>query len=404
MFMNVFWSSLIKGIPILLKSHFKWFFILFTLWLYRVDFMAADAGGIAKALQVISIFGFLILIQKSNSNFIGKAYGKFNYALKSILWLYLFAVISTLWAYIPAFSFFLSFQNVVLIFVLSYIFSKLSDFGSMEKMFVFIAVFCMLFEAIGMRITYSPTFFIHCLPAGSTAATCLSYCIGELLAKHKIDKQRKGFLKSAIVLSAIVLITSTSSGANISAVIGVSIALLISGKFIYAIPLLSVALFIFFNPSLYEPILLFLMPGKTMEIVEIGNGRETIWDAIVSVAMKRPTYGWGFACGERVAGDQIDWSLSDAHNNYLGLFGGLGFIGVGLFVLHQIITIWTLFFKRFRIGYAGFICAFCCASINGYSYGYISGKACSITVVYFAMLVFAFVSLFTKVYGRQIVK
>lgn len=366
--------------------------------------MTSDTGGMAKALQVFSIFGLFLFTLKSKSNFINFTLRKFNPALKSILWLYLFAVISTLWAYSPTFAFFLSFQNIVLIFVLFYIFSRLSDFKSMEKAFVFIAMFCLLFEAILIRIIYSPNFFVHCLPAGSTAAACISYCIGELLTIRKTDKQRKDFLKGAIVLSAIVLITSTSSGANISAVIGISIALFISGKAIYASPLLLAALFIYFNPSLYEPILLFLMPGKTMEIIEIGNGRETIWNAIIAVTMKQPMYGWGFACGERVAGDSINWNLSDAHNNYLGLFGGLGFIGVGLFIIHQIITTTFLFFKRYRIGHTGLFCAFCCASINGYSYGYMSGKACSITVTYFAILVFSLVSLLTKTYDRRAIK
>lgn len=141
-----------------------------------------------------------------------------------------------------------------------------------------------------------------------------------------------------------------------------------------------------------------------MEIIEIGNGRETIWNAIIAVTMKQPMYGWGFACGERVAGDSINWNLSDAHNNYLGLFGGLGFIGVGLFIIHQIITTTFLFFKRYRIGHTGLFCAFCCASINGYSYGYMSGKACSITVTYFAILVFSLVSLLTKTYDRRAIK
>lgn len=402
--MNIFFSSLIKGIPYLLKSRFKWIFILFTLWLYRVDFIPADTGGVAKLLQVISILGLLLLIQKSRPNFISIVTKKFPPTLKSILVLYLFAVTSTLWAYNPSFAFFLSFQNIVLIFVLTYIFFQLPDFKSMERAFIFIAIFCMLFEAILIRITFSPTFFIHCLPAGSTAAVCLSYCIGELLAKHKISKQRKSFLKGATVLSTIVLITSTSGGANISAITGISIALFISGKIIYAAPLLLVSLFIYFNPSLYEPILLFLMPGKTMEVIEIGNGRDTIWNGIITVTMKQPVYGWGFACGERVASNYLKWSLSDAHNIYLGLFGGLGFIGVGLFVIHQIATTLFLFFRKYRIGYSGLFCAFCCASINGYSYGYLSGKACSITVIYFAILIFSFVSLLAKTHDRQVVK
>lgn len=47
------WSSF-WGI---MKSKYKWLFILFAVWMYRIDFMPADGGGLAKGIQVVTLFG-----------------------------------------------------------------------------------------------------------------------------------------------------------------------------------------------------------------------------------------------------------------------------------------------------------------------------------------------------------
>lgn len=38
-------------------------------------------------------------------------------------------------------------------------------------------------------------------------------------------------------------------------------------------------------------------------------------------------------------------------------------------------------------GYLGLMCAMVVALVNGYSYGFLSGKACVITIAYFAIIV-----------------
>ena len=51
-----------------LKSKYRWFLILFTLWLYRVEFMPDTGIGMAKILQVGTIFGILVLLLKRQPN------------------------------------------------------------------------------------------------------------------------------------------------------------------------------------------------------------------------------------------------------------------------------------------------------------------------------------------------
>lgn len=373
----------------ILKSRYKWMAILYLLWLFRVDFIVADSGGMAKGLQVITIFGLLYYVINKFPHAVSYSYGSTNIATRSILWFYTFAVLSTLWAFIPTFAFFLSFQNIVLIFALVWMFRLVDSFNSMERIFLLFAIATTLFEVIIIRF-YEPSIFIHFLPGGSAAAICISYCAGELMVKRKIDKSRKKLLYNVLIISIIILITSTSSGANVSAILGCCIALFFSGNILWACLIIFIGIFLYLNQDMIMQFLLLVMPGKTEAVIESGNGRDTIWDGILAVTGQRPLIGWGYACGERVASKYLNWVLSDAHNNYLGIYGGLGWIGIIMFVFHQFISLRTAFIKRIKVGYTGLFCGLCCATINGYSYGYLSGKACSITVIYFAMIILTF--------------
>lgn len=118
-----------------LKSKYKWLLFLFVLWLYRVDFIADTGGGLGKALQVVTIFGMLYLVLSRKKIIVKYAYNRTNLPIQSVLWLYTYAVISTLWALIPTFAFFLSFQNIVLIFVLMWVVTLVRDFVQMERFF-----------------------------------------------------------------------------------------------------------------------------------------------------------------------------------------------------------------------------------------------------------------------------
>lgn len=370
-----------------LTGRYGWMLILFVLWLYRVDFVVADEGGLAKALQVVTIFGMLGLTLMYRPRVIGQAFGRSNASVKLFLWLYVLGVVSTLWAYWPTFAFFLSFQNIVLVLVLLWMFSLARTFEQMERLFLLSAVLIALFEVTVVRIR-GGGFFIHQLTGSSTAAVLISYCVGELLAgRQRKNKRRRWLLKQTLMMALLILVTSTSSGANASAVCGVAVALFFSGNIVYAFPLMLIGGVLFFNQDKIDDLLLLIMPGKTKETLESGNGRETIWNGIFAVTAQRMWHGWGFACGERAASLYLRWTLSDAHNNYIGMYGGLGLTGVFLLLVQQLAALWAAFVRRMKTGYLGLFSALCCVTINGYSYGYLSGKACSITVIYVSLLV-----------------
>lgn len=369
------------------RSKYRWMAILFFVWLYRVDFMPADGGGVAKGIQVGSLFLMTMMVMGYRKGLPAFVFSRGIAPIRTATWLYTFAMLSTAWAFSVTFAFFLSVQNIVLLMVLVWFFALFRDFRSMEKAFLTLAVIIMLFEVLMVRILGAPVLFIHYLPGGSSAAICISYCMGELLKESHSDKARRSLLKGTAVVSLIVLVTSTSSGANASAVAGVAFALFFSGRLAWALLLMAIAATLYAFPDLSERALYFIMPGKTKEEIETGTGRETIWEGLMAVTAQRPLYGWGYACGERVASEYLDWTLSDAHNNWLGIYSGLGLTGVALLIIHQVSTLLTAFTKRMKRGCTGLLCALACATVNGYSYGYLSGKACSITILYFAMLV-----------------
>lgn len=383
-FLKELWSYL----QLVWKSKFKYMLLLFALWLYRIDFMPDTGGGMAKVVQIVALVGLFYMMKKYRSGILGYSFTHTNTATKSCLWLYVYGVISTLWAFMPSMAFFMAFQNVVMIMLMVWYFEKFRDFWSMEKGFIVFTLSMVLFESICSRI-WSPSLMIHFLGGASSSALCFVYCSSEWMRAQ--DEKRKHFLKYAMILSFVLMVTSTSSGANASALFGFALACLFAGKVLWAALMMGGTLFLLLNQDMITEIILTLNPGKTMEMIESGNGRETIWAALMENAKQRPILGWGFACIERTASDVLPGQiLSDAHNNYIGMYGSLGIVGLTLFVFHLIASAFTAFKNKLKPGYLGLFTAIAAAAVNSYSYGFLSGKGCSITVVYFALIVLTF--------------
>lgn len=384
-----------------LKSKYKWLAILYMVLLYRIEFMPDTGGGLAKAIQVVSLFGIVYLLFKYDGNFISKGFNRANMPIKSVLVFYVYAIISTLWALVPQLAFFISFQNVVMIMLMHWLMTRFVDFKNTEKTFLYFVLLMVLFENVGVRLSTQRVLIAHFLPAASSAAILFSYCIGEYFAAQVKDKERKILLRNTIILCVFLLVINTSGGANASAVFGFATALWMARKYFPALLLTALALFVFTNQDLLNDIVLTLMPDKNLEQIESGNGRQEIWENLLAAAKERPVLGWGFACVERtvktIFEDQV---LSDAHNNYIGVYGSLGIVGLVLFCFHYVAQIFYSLKRRMRPGYVGIICATACAMLNGYSYGYMSGKTCSITIAYFAIVALTYAYSKVKCYGR----
>lgn len=376
--------------------------LLYLLWLYRISFIQEDGSGLGKIIQIVTLLGMLFFMMKFSgvTSVVSLAYYKTNAAVKTCLWLYTYSLISTLWAYLPQYAFFLAFQNLAIICLLIWLFGQFETFDSIEKAFLLLSLTTVIFEFCAFRIVGYSGLFVHFLGNGSSAALLISYTIGEILASKSMTYERKRFLKSVLYISIFVLVTSTSSGANASAVFGFVIACLFSGRIMWAILLSVPALFLYLFPDWVERLIYFIMPGKTKETIESATGRELIWGYIRDLIEERPYLGWGFGCVERIASDRSGIAAPDAHNNYLGLRGSLGLVGLCLAIINFISTYLVSLKYKMRPGYVGIISAISCGLLNGYSYGFLAGKACSITVIFLALIVLTYFYSFVN-YGEN---
>lgn len=385
---------------VLRQKPYKYLIILFLLWIYRIDFIPDEGVGIGKSIQIVCLLGFFYFTYKYKHNILRIAYKRTSTPVKTLLILYTFAVFSTLWSFIPSLTLYMSIQNLVLIIMMIYFFSLFPDFKRTEKAFIIFSIVTTTFECLCARI-HNPTLIIHFLSGASSAALCFSYCFAEWL-KNPMDMQRKKFLKRSMIWSLILLITSTSTGANAAVLAGCAIACLLSGKKIWTIIVLLGSMLLYLNMDKIEAIILALNPDKTIEMIKTGNGRESIWNALLVNANQKPILGWGFSCIERTASNVITGqTLSDAHNNFIGMYGSLGIIGLILYIIHLISSLISTFKNQKRPGQSGLFCAICVATINGYSYGFLSGKGCSITVIYFAVITLCYFYSKIKIYDIQ---
>ena len=76
-------KDLLRTFRRIIKSKYKWLFTLFAIWIYRIDFMPADGGGFAKAVQVVTLFGIYFWVYKYQRNILGYSYNRTNVVVKS---------------------------------------------------------------------------------------------------------------------------------------------------------------------------------------------------------------------------------------------------------------------------------------------------------------------------------
>lgn len=375
----------------LLKSKYRWILIFFIVWVYRVSCMPAGAGGVAQGLQILTTFGLLYFAIKANSRSVSLGLFHSKMPNTTMTWYLLLALVSTLWSYKPMLSFFMSVEKLVFMIVLFAVFSKFKTFENTERTFVYLMVGMLVFNGIATRVMGYQALIGHDLQQGSCAAMCFSYCCGEYLARKTKSRSRYKMLMASMIISIFFLAISTSGGANASAALGFGIALLVCGKFVWGILLLVLGGALYFFKDLAGDVFGFLMAGKSEDDIKSSTGRTAIWEVVRELGAQKPYFGWGYAAMERYITDIGTMPLTDLHSNYYGSYGSTGLVGLGLLIIHHIAAILYSFGKRLKPGYVGLLSAICCGTLNGYSYGFLSGKTAIITVVYLAVLMMTFI-------------
>lgn len=385
-----FLKFIILPVLLLLKTKYSIMVVLFAAWYYRVAYMPADSAGFAKTLQVVTLSGMLILLVNYSKKWSYPFKVRDN-AIRFLILLYVWATLSFLWSPLPQFAFFLGFQNVVMILVIYWLLSMAKDYEDMEHKLLTGGLFIVVADSVLLRILYEHGLFVHHLDAASSSALLMCYCVGEYVNAEKKDIERKSLLRMSMIICAIIVIFGTSSGANASAIFGIGIALFFSRRWYYGIPLVMGAIFLLLYQEYVDDLIFFIMPGKTEESLATATGRQQLWDAMLEITQERPWIGWGFGCVERIVWEEgmISFPVPDAHSNFVGLYGSLGYVGCFLALVHFTYLMLGCFKRRHIKGYLGVFAAGSCALMNGYTYGFLASKACTITLIYFA-LVFMF--------------
>ena len=266
-------KQLYKDIKTSWGKKFRWITAFFLLWIYRTIFMPAGDGGFAQALQIISLFSMLFIVY---SHWQRKVVGIFrisNPPIRTLLLLYFYALLSATWAFMPAFSAFLSIQNFILMALTFWLLSMPKTFDGVEKSLVYLIMAMAFFSAIGGRYNVGWPIFIHLLQTGTCSAMCFAYCFAEWI-KEKKDKKRLRFFRTVMLISFVLLVTSTSSGANASCVAGIGTAMLFSGHAMWGALMACIGIFAFIYQDQLMDLLLLIMPGKTKATIESATGRD----------------------------------------------------------------------------------------------------------------------------------
>ena len=93
-------------------------------------------------------------------------------------------------------------------------------------------------------------------------------------------------------------------------------------------------------------------------------------------------------CSERIAFDRgyMPVPQPDPHSKFIGCYCNLGIWGCVMFIIHLLSSLSFVLKRKRRTGYVGLLSVLGCATLNGYTYGFLVSKTCGITIVYFAFI------------------
>ncbi len=185
------------------------------------------------------------------------------------------------------------------------------------------------------------------------------------------DTMRRRLWAAALLLSALLVILSTSATALIALVIALSVAL---GGALMQRGSVQAVLLAWLGATLLGALVLVVLLAPELVLGLFGKdptltGRTNIWSALMGSISERPWFGYGYdafwapdsvpAHWVRVA---VRWEAPSAHHGWLDLCLSLGLVGLVVFSLHMAVTVWravrVFLNHHFAIFAAGFLLQF----------------------------------------------
>lgn len=303
--------------------------------------------------------------------------------------LYCFGLLSSVWSVMPAMSFAFAFQMFAFLWVMYCLMGYHDDFYSAEKYLIKLLAVLILFGIFRGSVLRGniPTlaYFLsyHELNAGGIGAALFSYCIAErMVCQRKLNPCRTRMLTLMAIFAFVSILISTSSGANVSVLVALCMLAIVRRNKLLVMLFVSSILVVILFPETVDNILAIIFPGKTERRILSFGSRLPLWQDMWVFVRQRPIFGWGFGAIERLG----PVYASDSHNAFIGILGGLGFIGASLFSTFILYTLSRMYRLRHLYGYTGLLCATLCLVANSNTYGFLSGKVFMLTIAFFALI------------------
>ena len=353
---------------------------------FRTTSVGLNAYSGIQTLVVAVLFALLVIQRDTSLKTIFT-----NRLFCNLSFLYSLGMVSIIWSALPAFSFYMAFQNLVFLSAIFYLASLKDSFADLESFLIKSSLLFMLIALLGdiYRYGFSIIFGWHHLEIGGVGAMLLCYSVGEIVycsSVLRFDPQRKKLLWRTAIGGFIILIWSTSSGANVSSIIGLlSLAFVGKNKTFKIVAFLIIMVFTLIPDSITS-VLPFIFPGKSsIGITSVGY-RMHLWESLWELTRQKPILGWGYAAIERIN----QYYAIDSHNSIIGIIGGLGFVGGFLLVSYIIIAFVKIYKNRYIAGYTGLFGGFMCLLADSNTIGFLSSKTSLLTIAFFTIVVISY--------------
>ncbi len=351
---------------------------LLFLWCFRVMFLRqGNVGGIAlnayNILQIgvtLLLFFLLIAWRIPVISIIQQT------PIRFYAWLYAYGLISVLWSIMPAASAFFALQNLVFLVLFFVLAANAQSKQDIERLFIQFNIIVLL------MFFYKDLGYLHSVTFSTVSACLLVYCLGEM--HFSANRGLVKWFKAAIVVGAVGLAVTTSSGAMVSAACGVATLGVTSRhkgvRFLAFLTIFIGVTLVFLGQS--DRVISFLFPGKTLVSIQTAHGRTVVWDMIFQLVEKKPWLGWGYASIERI----LPLYCIDSHNSMVGCIGSQGYVGAFLLSIAMIAQLGYIVKNIGIPGFRGLLPATVCLLVNSNTSGFISSTANFQALIFFQIL------------------
>ncbi len=255
-------------------------------------------------------------------------------AVGLLLLYYIFAILSSLWSKMPLYTLFRGVEALSQFIAIFVILAHARSMAARELTFLLACVVAIVAELTGaVRLIggVSSIAALHTCSYSNVGLVLFAYCVAEYPGCEPFRRRRLLWF-GAIGLAAIVV--GTSATTNVSAVLGILVALIVSARRdrsqrVTSLAVCLITCFGLLTLFARESVLAWLMPNKTQLQIQGLTGRVNLWGDLMGLVQESPVLGHGFVASTRSGGLRI----FNAHNVFLQALLDTGIVGTAILVI-----------------------------------------------------------------------